>query len=337
MIAMLAIVCIYRQDASALPIGGSVQRGISILVWSAAPWHAFDRPTSVILASGVRCEFSKDRSNELLADVILFAGDYDVENPRPRWQRREGTLWVYQSNQLPCLNWYMRGAVIASLNGSVNTIVSYEQKSTIFLPYGTYRPRTASLPSIPSAILMSRPKLAVIVMSNCASEDRNRKLDALNRVIGVDIMGKCGTVAHEACDHRDPQCYAILAREYLFYVAIENTDSPDYVTEKIWKNCFESGLVPLVWSSHPHYAELLPPRSFVNVADYSSVESFALAAHELHRFPHLYQHYHEWRKEFEAVVVDENDSKDLICEYAANHRGEEFPAIDLAKARNCDV
>jgi hypothetical protein len=41
-------------------------------------------------------------------------------------------------------------------------------------------------------------------------------------------------------------CFKLLGTQYKFYLALENSDCEDYNTEKVFRNSFSSGMVPVV-------------------------------------------------------------------------------------------
>ena len=72
-------------------------------------------------------------------------------------------------------------------------------------------------------------------VSNCR-ETNNRKQYAqeLQKYIPVDIYGKCGT---KTCPRStETECFEMLNRDYKFYLAFENANCKDYITEKFFKN-----------------------------------------------------------------------------------------------------
>ena len=42
------------------------------------------------------------------------------------------------------------------------------------------------------------------------------------------------------------KCFQELGSKYKFYVALENSDCDDYITEKVFRNAFQSGMIPIV-------------------------------------------------------------------------------------------
>ena len=78
-------------------------------------------------------------------------------------------------------------------------------------------------------------------------------VQVLKKYLPLDIMGGCSTVPTiPKCErgyHNPSECWAELGRTYKFYLAIENNDCSDYITEKSWMNAFRNNMVPLVRST----------------------------------------------------------------------------------------
>jgi hypothetical protein len=72
-------------------------------------------------------------------------------------------------------------------------------------------------------------------VSNC-QERNNRQGYAkeLQKYIPVDIYGTCGT--KECPRSTETECYEMLNRDYKFYLAFENSNCKDYITEKFFVN-----------------------------------------------------------------------------------------------------
>jgi glycoprotein 3-alpha-L-fucosyltransferase len=72
-------------------------------------------------------------------------------------------------------------------------------------------------------------------VSNCGA--RNRRLQYahdLQKHISVDIYGACGT---KKCPRSTAaKCFDMLDRDYKFYLAFENSNCKDYITEKFFVN-----------------------------------------------------------------------------------------------------
>lgn len=68
-------------------------------------------------------------------------------------------------------------------------------------------------------------------------------------------------------------CYEWMSDRCLFYLSLENSNCKDYTTEKLYY-ALASGMVPVVMGNNSNY-DHLPPRSYVNVADFSSPQELA--------------------------------------------------------------
>ena len=87
--------------------------------------------------------------------------------------------------------------------------------------------------------------------------------------------------------------HAVL-RRYPFYLAFENSNEEDYVSEKIF-HALEAGVLP-VYLGAANVAEFVPPRSVVQVADFDGVEKLAAHLQTLVREPERYLEYFQWKR-----------------------------------------
>ena len=80
-----------------------------------------------------------------------------------------------------------------------------------------------------------KTKLAAWFVSNChAQNGRGNYVKELQKYIDVDIYGTCGTLK---CSRSSSQtCYDKLNNDYKFYLAFENSNCVDYITEKLYWN-----------------------------------------------------------------------------------------------------
>jgi hypothetical protein len=169
----------------------------------------------------------------------------------------------------------------------------------------------------------------------------------------VDVMGgsDCSTVPTiEECigwNHPFGACMLALARTYKFYLAIENSECNDYITEKAWENALQTQMVPVVWSTKGHHDALLPPHSFINCADHPSAMHCAQHINAVASNRSLYETYMQWHLTHQAVSLADRwvPSKHphvrthhkALCEYALSNARREKPAIDIARLRDPDM
>ncbi|CAH1788859.1 unnamed protein product, partial [Owenia fusiformis] len=110
--------------------------------------------------------------------------------------------------------------------------------------------------------------------------------------IKVDIYGKCGT---RICPRN---CLEFLGVRYKFYLAFENADCQDYVTEKVWRNSFKFNMVPIVRGRRNNFKNILPPYSYIHTNKFDSHEELAQYLKYLDNNDDEYNKYFEWRKTF---------------------------------------
>ena len=70
-------------------------------------------------------------------------------------------------------------------------------------------------------------------MSNCHTQNhRLAYAKLLSNYVQVDMFGKCGELQ---CPRSDPKsCNEMLQNDYKFYLAFENSNCRDYITEKFF-------------------------------------------------------------------------------------------------------
>ena len=90
----------------------------------------------------------------------------------------------------------------------------------------------------------------------------------------IDIYGKCGTMqcVNDSPDSRD-KCWSMLERKYKFYLSLENSLCPDYVTEKLF-DAMKHEIVPVVLGGS-QYEGFLPSKSFINMMAFKNMSLLA--------------------------------------------------------------
>ncbi|POO00209.1 Glycosyltransferase [Trema orientale] len=81
---------------------------------------------------------------------------------------------------------------------------------------------------------------------------------------------------------------------YKFVLAIENTMTESYVTEKLFY-ALDSGSVPIYFGA-PNVWDFVPPHSIIDGSRFSSLEELASYVRELANDPVAYAEYHAWRR-----------------------------------------
>ena len=90
--------------------------------------------------------------------------------------------------------------------------------------------------------------------------------------------------------------------EYKFYLAFENSNCRDYITEKFYVNGLKNDILPVVMGARKEdYVRSAPQKSFIHVDDFDSPEDLAKYLQELDRNDDLYNEYFQWKGTGEMI------------------------------------
>ncbi|CAH1802647.1 unnamed protein product, partial [Owenia fusiformis] len=93
-------------------------------------------------------------------------------------------------------------------------------------------------------------------------------------------------------------CYRHVGATYKFYLAFENSDCRDYVTEKVWRNSFMMNIIPIVRGFYNNFKTILPPGSYIHTNDFPNPESLAKYLKYLDKNNTAYNEYFSWKKTY---------------------------------------
>ncbi|XP_037784550.1 glycoprotein 3-alpha-L-fucosyltransferase A-like, partial [Penaeus monodon] len=117
-------------------------------------------------------------------------------------------------------------------NGLFNWTFTYRLDSDFPSPHGFVLNRSTQ-PIDAVSVTKNKTKLIAWFVSNCHSESGRESLArTLQQFVDLDAYGRCGPL--ECRRSRQIECYAMLERDYKFYLAFENSLCADYVTEKFF-------------------------------------------------------------------------------------------------------
>ena len=309
-----------------------VDKVFKVLPWT--PWGRF-----AVTGEGSKhfatcpynnCEMIINKAMLQQADVALvFLANISSEFKFPV-NRTASQFWIAVTRESP----YTVGTADYRLfNGAFNATAMHLTTSEVFFTYGYYFKRTHPLRSDIQSINVTRPKMAAWFVSHCRPPSkRDRFAEKLQKYLPVDIYGRCGPLK---CSKKGDDCYKMLERDYKFYLSFENSLCTDYITEKVW-NILKLNVVPVVRGGGD-YKATLPPGSYINVEDFSSVKALADYLLMLSKNDVMYRQYFEWKKEFEVV-----SGNSLFCQVCAflnrfSNVTNVVPRLDkvLGKKENC--
>ncbi|XP_025274960.1 alpha-(1,3)-fucosyltransferase 4 [Canis lupus dingo] len=283
-------------------------RPVGVLLW----WEPFAgraggarRPPDCWLRFRIRgCRLLADRAAYGEAQAVLFH-HRDLVRGAPDWPppwgghpRPPGQRWVWMNFESPSHSPGLR-----HLAGDLfNWTLSYRADSDVFVPYGRLYPRAhpGDPPPGPAPPLARKRGLVAWVVSNWDERQaRVRYYRQLSRHVPVDVFGRAGPGRPVP----DSGLLHTVAR-YKFYLAFENSQHPDYITEKLWRNALLAGAVPVVLGpDRANYERFLPRGAFIHVDDFPSASSLAAHLLFLDRNPAVYRRYFHWRRSYAVHIT----------------------------------
>ncbi|XP_038058250.1 uncharacterized protein LOC119729661 [Patiria miniata] len=190
-------------------------------------------------------------------------------------------------------------------NLPIDAVWSYAPTADVRIPYGYYQagnPMDARRRN-PSGRTQGKGKLIAWMGSNCVKEvfwPRMNFVRELQTHIPVDVYGKCGNLT--CLPRLSPKCQNLMS-QYKFYLALENAECDDYITEKFWETTLMHEVVPVVYGAPKrHYTQRAPPNSFIYAGDFKTVKQLADYLISLDKSPQKYSKYFEWR--YSGSVVE---------------------------------
>ncbi|KAJ8673912.1 hypothetical protein QAD02_005174 [Eretmocerus hayati] len=229
------------------------------------------------------CMITRDNPKE--ADLILFK-DYVTQVGG----RTPNQVWMLYFLECPYHTQTVKNAI-------VNWTATYRRDSDVVAPYERwqyYNPKVTQIHHSFNYAANKTKKVAWFV-SNC--HPRNQRMQyarELSKHIQVDIYGACGSLR---CSRTQAQaCFEMLDVDYKFYLAFENSNCRDYITEKFFVNGLGHNVLPIVMGAHPmDYARSAPYRSYIHVDEFEGPKELAQYLHRLDADDELYNSYFRWK------------------------------------------
>ena len=281
-----------------------------ILLWTAffdVPhwWYTLGTSRFDKLKCPYRCSISDDK-NEICSSDAVLAHLANIRKIPPKHPSNQ--IWVLFTLESPQNT--MSGLDLVKLNNKFDWITSYRRDSDIPTSYGITKRH-------PKPVLMNtnfskegRQQRALVFLSNCAIS-RVSCIKRLNQFYPVDIYGSCGKP--DPCN-RDANCVRKLVRSYKYFLAFENTECKDYITEKFWI-ALQRDILPIVkGASFEAYNASGPPNSFLHMDQFKTPAALAKHLQYLDENDQEYDRYFTWKKTHKVDIetLDLYDCK--LCE-----------------------
>ena len=217
-----------------------------------------------------------------------------------------------------------------------NVTYTYRTSADLYMPIGTFVPKNSksldgiigqTWQKIPSrnatpldiVPLNNRSKEIAWIVSHCQTENHREKYVQELKDLGslpIDIFGKCGKHLEFPKREDIDSGYVQIAKDYKFYLAFENSDCSEYITEKFFF-ALKFGLLPIAMGglSREDYEKVAPPHSYLHVKDYDSPESLMKKLEIISKDETLFNSYFWWREFYtiEKKIFKEN-SQCQLCQ-----------------------
>ncbi len=301
-------------------------------LWGRKPWPRIENDYQFnhwrnIPCTVTNCRISYDNKDLDISDAVLFHGyeiprSLDLSKLSKTVKHRAKQRWIFFIQESPELffNDYSK------LKDVFNWTMTYKLDSDIFLPYHYYFPKTSKNlgnedNNGSQYYSEGKDRLVAWMVSNCGKQ-RDKLVKKLMEYIPVHVYGRCGPKfsQNRICNKMEKNCLKTL-RRYKFYLAFENANCVDYITEKYWFTPLQNNIVPVVLGGG-NYSDrnLAVPGSFINVMDFKTVKDLADYLLMLDKNDTAYNEYFSWKKRY---YLDEAPS--WMCKMCAMLNDDSLP------------
>lgn len=282
---------------SMLPINPAENRSKVILMW--------DRPVDWMYQNTKQCEYKNcylidDKCDITRSDAVMFfAPKFNLKHVP---KKIPGQIYVYFNFEPPC---YTRGRVKNNKwQNFFNWTFHYRRDSDIMQPYVLFKKRhqnsTKNQEDVLEDLVKKKNKTIAWFVSHCKTESRREKyVDNLQKLLKVDIYGKCGPLKCKSMSSRW-ECLDLLD-EYHFYLGFENSICRDYVTEKqLFTAYLKNNIISVTRGSSLSYL-YKPPGTYIDTADFKTITDLSKHLKDVASNPIKYKSYFKIRNHFTVV------------------------------------
>ncbi|XP_015782222.1 alpha-(1,3)-fucosyltransferase C-like [Tetranychus urticae] len=289
-----------------------------ILLWN----DYYEDPSWLGLAETVLpcgCLITRDPALLPQAKIVIFHWRNFDANDLPT--KYAGQIWIWYHLESP--TYTKRRQLLEQFQEHIDCWATYRQDSDFVLDYGRFE-RLTKPKKVQKVNVSSKKKYIAWMVSHCgAASGRDEFARQLSEYIPIDIYGQCGKLrCSEYSAYNNQDCWKMIASDYKFYLAFENSICDDYFTEKVIKPLDEY-VIPLVLGG-ADYDRLLPNNSVINVRNFGSVRYLAMFLRSLAKDEERYNSYFAWKANYSAVLRIPNLYKDVMCDICSEIKGKNF-------------
>ncbi len=245
-----------------------------------------------------KCTVSTSRDLNDKADALLF-NERDLykasmlSHMLPQSVRKSHQIWIFHNTEPPWFTW----TDLDSYKNIFNWTSTLRHDSDIPTYYGkiVQRKNTAKFDRN-TDYSTGKINRAAWMATNCNSNNnRDLYVRNLGKYFPVDTYGECGKLS---CPKGfDNNCTKRL-KTYKFYLAFENANCRNYVTEKFW-GPLAHNTIPVVKGESSAYRQVAPPASYIDTADFRSHKELADYLYKVATDKELYNSYFNWKSNYD--------------------------------------
>lgn len=193
-----------------------------------------------------------------------------------------------------------------------NMTITYRRDADVTVPYGELLPKKAE-GHLAEDVPQNKSFLACWVVSNYRNRHkRSQVYKELNATVPVKVYGRWTKTPL-----RSSALLPTISRCY-FYLAFENSIAKDYITEKLWRNAYQGGAVPVVLGPPlEDYKAVAPPNSFIHVDEFASVKDLAKYLQQLAEDKKRYSEYFTWKRQWKVKLSI--DWRERVCKICSQY------------------
>lgn len=286
------------------------QRNINILLWHWPFEHPYslDGDKCLEMYNISSCFLTDDTSTFSTADVVVF---HHQELSRGvavlplHLHRLISQHWVWMSLEPPANN-----ANLQQLNGLFNWTMSYRRDADISIPYG--KTILGAGKQIYQTPFNHSCLVSWVVSRYLPTQTRSAVYQSLRKYIPIQLFGRWSNNPLP-----DKKLLSTISKCF-FYLSFENSEAKDYISEKLWRNAFQAGVIPVVLGpSRDTYKALTPPHSFIHVSDFKSTAHLAAYLKHVASNRKVYEKYFQWHHTHRIKTY--TDWRERLCQICVNY------------------
>ncbi|KAK5909178.1 hypothetical protein CesoFtcFv8_003131 [Champsocephalus esox] len=299
---------LYLQD----PQPAVPQRNLSILLWR---WpfgrsYRLDGDKCLEMYNIHRCFLTDHTSTFSTADVVVFHHQELKEGLSAlplHLDRPASQHWVWLSMEPPVNN-----ANLTPLSGIFNWTMSYRRDADMYIPYGktVLGGDAQSFQAAPNRSCL----VSWVVSRFRPQQARAAVYRSLKKYIPIQVYGKWNNKPLS-----DKKLLPTIAK-CAFYLSFENSEAKDYISEKLWRNALQAGVVPVVLGpSRATYEAMAPPGSFIHVADFKNTADLAAYLKQVAADRQAYEEFFQWHHTHRIKTF--TDWRERLCQICVHFPG----------------